>query len=63
MRSPEIIKNITQSSLLYIQESNIVRKEAKSLEFEVESNPIVKKKINKGFIWLLNKFLSDILNY
>jgi len=50
MRSPEIIKNITQSSLLYIQESNIVRKEAKSLEFEVESNPIVKKKINKRFI-------------
>ena len=50
MRSPEIIKNITQSSLLYIQESNIVKKEAKRMEFEVESNPIVKKKINKSFI-------------
>ena len=50
MRSPEIIKNITQSSLLYIQESNIVKKEAKRMEFEVESNPIVKKKINKRFI-------------
>ena len=50
MRSPEIIKNITQSSLMYVQENNIVKKEIKNIEFEVESTPIVKKKINKRLI-------------
>ena len=50
MRSPEIIKNLTQSSLMFVQESNIVKKEIKSVEFEVESTPIIKKKINKRLI-------------
>ena len=50
MRSPEIIKNVTQSSLIYLQEGNTVKKEIKTQEFEVESAPIIKKKINKRLI-------------
>ena len=50
VRSPEIIKNLTQSSLLYVQESNIVKNEIKNKEFEVYSSPIIKKKINKRLI-------------
>ena len=50
MRSPEIIKNVTQSSLIYLQESNTVRKENKNMEFEVESMPIIKKRINRRLI-------------
>ena len=44
MRSPEIIKNMTQSSLIYIQEDNIIREETKSKEFETESRPLIRKK-------------------
>ena len=50
MRSPEIIKNMTQSSLIYAQEDNIIRDEIKSKEFEVESVPLIRKKINKRYI-------------
>ena len=50
MRSPEIIKNMTQSSLIYVQEDNIIREEIKSKEFEVESAPLIRKKINKRYI-------------
>ena len=50
VRSPEIIKNLTQSSLLYVQEGNIVKNEIKNREFEVYSSPIIKKKINRRLI-------------
>ena len=43
MRSPEIIKNMTKSSLLYAQEGNIVREEIKSKEVEIKSEPIIRK--------------------
>ena len=49
MRSPEIIKNMTQSSLIYIQEDNLV-KENKSGKFEVDSAPLIRKNINKRYI-------------
>ena len=44
MRSPEIIKNMTQSSLIFIQDNNTVKKTEKHREFEVESVPIIRKK-------------------
>ena len=44
MRSPEIIKNMTQSSLVFIQEDNVVREEKKLTEFEVDSKPLIRKK-------------------
>ena len=46
MRSPEIIKNMTQSSLIFIQDNNTVKKTNKNKEFEVESVPIIRKKSN-----------------
>ena len=42
MRSPEIIKNLTQSSLIFIQDNNIVKEEIKYKEFEVESKALIK---------------------
>ena len=42
MRSPEIIKNLTQSSLIFIQDNNIVKEEIKYREFEVESKALIK---------------------
>ena len=48
MRSPEMFKNITMSSLIYIQENNIGREEIKYKEFEVESKALISnKKYNK----------------
>ena len=44
MRSPEIIKNMTQSSLVFIQEDNVIREEKKLKEFEVDSKPLIRKK-------------------
>ena len=44
MRSPEMIKNLTQSSLLFIQDNNTVKKNVKNKEFEVESVPIIRRK-------------------
>ena len=44
MRSPEMIKNMTQSSLVFIQEDNVVREEKKLKEFEVDSKPLIRKK-------------------
>ena len=46
MRSPEIIKNMTQSSLIFIQDNNTVKKKNKNKEFDVESVPIIRKKSN-----------------
>ena len=46
MRSPEIIKNMTQSSLIFIQDNNTVKKNVKNKEFEVESVPILRKRSN-----------------
>ena len=46
MRSPEIIKNMTQSSLIFIQDNNTVKKNVKYKEFEVDSAAIVRKKSN-----------------
>ena len=43
MRSPEIIKNMTQSSLIFIQDNNTVKKNVKYKEFEVDSAPMIKK--------------------
>ena len=44
MRSPEIIKNITQSSLIYIQDNNTVKNNDTYKESEVKSIPIIRKK-------------------
>ena len=44
LRSPEIIKNMTQSSLIFIQDNNTVKKNTKNKVFEVESRPIIRKK-------------------
>ena len=46
MRSPEIIKNMTQSSLIFIQDNNTVKKNIKYKEFEVDSAPMIRKKRN-----------------
>ena len=45
MRSPEIIKNMTQSSLIYIQDNNTVKKNTKYEDLEVKSMPILRKKV------------------
>ena len=45
MRSPEIIKNITQSSLIYIQDNNTIKKDTKYEDLEVKSMPILRKKV------------------
>ena len=44
MRSPEIIKNMTQSSLIYIQDNNTVEKKFSNKDSEVESKPIIRRK-------------------
>ena len=44
MRSPEIIKNMTQSSLIFAQDDNVVKEEKKSKEFEVYSKPYIRKR-------------------
>ena len=46
MRSPEMFKNITLSSLIYIQDNNIGREEIKYKEYEVESVALYKDKKN-----------------
>ena len=50
MRSPEIIKNMTQSSLIFVQEDNVVREQKKLKDYEVESRPLIRKKNNKKYI-------------
>ena len=48
MRSPEMFKNLTMSSLIYIQDNNIVKEEIQYKEYEVESKVLVpRKKPNK----------------
>ena len=44
MRSPEMIKNLTQSSLIFIQDNNTVKNNVKNKEFEVESVPVIRKR-------------------
>ena len=44
MRSPEMFKNLTMSSLIYIQDNNIEKEETKYKEFEVESNILMPRK-------------------
>ena len=44
MRSPEIIKNMTQSSLIYIQDNNTVKKNDNDEDSEIKSIPIIRKK-------------------
>ena len=44
MRSPEIIKNMTQSSLIYVQDDNIIKEEKKLKEIEVESKALIRNK-------------------
>ena len=50
MRSPEIIKKMTQSSLIYIQKDNLVKEETYSGVIEVDSAPLIRKHINKRYI-------------
>ena len=45
MRSPEIIKNMTQSSLIFIQDNNIVKKNVVVKEYE--NAPLIRKSNNK----------------
>ena len=48
MRSPEMFKNITLSSLIFIQDNNIGKEEIKYNEYEVESKALcANKKVNK----------------
>jgi hypothetical protein len=47
MRSPEIIKNMTQSSLIFVQEDNIVKEQKKLKDYEVDSKAFIRKKNNK----------------
>ena len=47
MRSPEIIKNMTQSSLIYIQDNNTVKADDTYKGVEVESVPFIRKKAEK----------------
>ena len=49
MRSPEMFKNLTMSSLIYIQDNNIGREEIKYKEYEVESRALIYSK-KKGRI-------------
>ena len=51
-----MFKNITLSSLIFIQENNIANEEIKYNEYEVESEPLYnKKKLNKKGSMLLQK--------
>ena len=51
MRSPEMFKNLTMSSLIYIQDNNIGREEIKYKEYEVESKALISsRKYNKRTI-------------
>ena len=50
MRTPEIIKKMTQSSLIYIQKDNVVKEDNNSGVFEVDSAPLIRKNINKRYI-------------
>ena len=54
MRSPEMFKNLTMSSLIYIQDNNIGREEIKYKEYEVESKALIASKKPK------NKILNSI---
>ena len=45
MRSPEIIKNMTQSSLIYIQDNNTVKENDNYKDLDVKSMPIIRKKV------------------
>ena len=54
MRSPEMFKNLTMSSLIYIQDNNIGREEIKYKEYEVESKALITSKKPK------NKILNSI---
>ena len=45
LRSPEIIKNITQSSLIYIQDNNTVKENDNNKHSDIKSVPIVRKKM------------------
>ena len=44
MRSPEIIKNMTQSSLIYIQDNNTIKENDNSKDSDIESVAIIRKK-------------------
>ena len=55
MRSPEIIKNMTQSSLIYIQDNNTVKADDTYKGVEVESVPFIRKKADVNMIRLDNK--------
>ena len=51
MRSPEMFKSLTMSSLIYIQDNNIGREEIKYKEYEVESKALItSKKYNKRIV-------------
>ena len=45
MRSPEIVKSITKSSLIYVQKGNIIQEDYRNKEYDVESI-VLKEKFN-----------------
>ena len=56
MRSPEMFKNLTMSSLIYIQDNNIGREEIKYKEYEVESKALISnKKYNRRLVNTVRK--------
>ena len=56
MRSPEMFKNITMSSLIFIQDNNIAMEDIKYKEYEVESKALyTSKKLSKKSSVFLNK--------
>ena len=60
MRSPEMFKNLTMSSLIYIQDNNIGREEIKYKEYEVESKALISsKKYNKRILNTSTKKLKS----
>ena len=56
MRSPEMFKNLTMSSLIYIQDNNIGKEEIKYKEYEVESKALIPiKKQRRKTIFSIRK--------
>ena len=43
--SPEIVKSITKSSLIYVQKGNIIQEDYRNKEYDVESI-VLKEKFN-----------------
>ena len=55
MRSPEMFKNLTMSSLIYIQDNNIGREEIQYKEYEVESKALISNKKHRKALYAIRK--------